>query len=162
MRRRTEKSACQRRQIETARHIATEQSRLTHAAPEALSGCHELVDILVPLLHGKPFEVDPALAARTRNEVKSSGYVRHTLDAACWSVANTSSFADAVLLAVNLGDDADTVGAVTGQIAGALYGLDAIPPHWADRLFRSADIRNLAEALIAPREPVERVHEEFN
>ena len=57
-----------------------------------------------------------------REEVQNSGYVRHTYEAAWWCVQNTSSFEEAVIEAVNLGGDADTIGAVTGQIAGRIYG----------------------------------------
>ena len=58
----------------------------------------------------------------------------HTLEAAIWSVGRTGGFESAVLLAANLADDADTVAAVTGQLAGALYGLTGIPDRWLDRL----------------------------
>ena len=58
----------------------------------------------------------------------------HTLEAAIWSVARTGDFQSAVLLAANLADDADTVAAVTGQLAGALYGLSGIPDRWLERL----------------------------
>lgn len=54
----------------------------------------------------------------------------HTLEAALWSIHQTNNFEDALILAVNLAGDADTVGAVTGQIAGAKYGLEAIPQRW--------------------------------
>ena len=71
---------------------------------------------------------------RTRDTIRSSGYVVHTLEAAIWSVARTGDFRSAVLLAANLADDADTVAAVTGQLADALYGLNAIPDHWRERV----------------------------
>jgi ADP-ribosyl-[dinitrogen reductase] hydrolase len=60
--------------------------------------------------------------------------VVHTLEAAVWAFAGTASFEEAVLRAVNLGDDADTVGAVAGQIAGAVYGLGGVPERWTGRL----------------------------
>ena len=63
------------------------------------------------------------------SEIKSSGYVIDTLNAAIWAVENSQSFEHAVLKAVNLGDDADTVGAVAGQIAGAIYGYSRMPKH---------------------------------
>jgi ADP-ribosyl-[dinitrogen reductase] hydrolase len=59
--------------------------------------------------------------------IKSSGYVIDTLQSALWAVENSSSFEETVLKAVNLGDDADTVGAVAGQIAGAMYGYSSVP-----------------------------------
>lgn len=67
---------------------------------------------------------------KARDAISSSGYVVRTLEAALWAVEATGTFEEALVLAVNLGDDADTVGAVTGQLAGALYGAAAIPPRW--------------------------------
>jgi ADP-ribosyl-[dinitrogen reductase] hydrolase len=61
-------------------------------------------------------------------EIRSTGYVVHTLEAAMWAFAGATNFEQAVLWAVNLGDDADTVGAVAGQIAGAVHGLGGIQP----------------------------------
>ncbi|WP_283535235.1 ADP-ribosylglycohydrolase family protein [Methylorubrum extorquens] len=58
------------------------------------------------------------------------GYVVHTLEAALWALGTTSTFEDALSLAVNHGEDTDTVGAVTGQLAGALYGAAAVPARW--------------------------------
>jgi ADP-ribosylglycohydrolase len=72
--------------------------------------------------------------SRDRSEIRSSGYVLHTLDAALWAIASTESFEDALILAVNLADDSDTVGAVTGQLAGACYGYSAIPERWLEKL----------------------------
>ncbi|SCY69988.1 ADP-ribosylglycohydrolase [Lachnospiraceae bacterium XBB2008] len=63
-------------------------------------------------------------------EIYSSGYVVHTLEAAVWCLLNSKSYADCILKAVNLGDDTDTVGAVTGGLAGLWYGYDAIPVDW--------------------------------
>ena len=94
---------------------------------------------------------------RTRDTIRSSGYVVHTLEAAIWSVARTGDFRGAVLLAANLADDADTVAAVTGQLAGALYGLNAIPDHWRERVawkdrLLAAARRLLSEPLAEPVE----------
>ena len=61
-------------------------------------------------------------------EIRSGGYVLDSLRASLWCIENTSSFENAVLLAVNLGDDADTTAAITGQIAGAMYGYVGVPP----------------------------------
>lgn len=74
----------------------------------------------------------------------------HTLEAAFWCLHRTETFADAVLLAANLGDDADTVAAVTGQLAGAHYGAGAIPEAWLERLHRGSDIETLALCLRRP------------
>ena len=86
-------------------------------------------------------------AGEPRARIRSSGYVMHTLEAALWSVEQTDSFEEAVVLAVNLGDDADTVGAVTGQLAGALYGASAIPERWLANLSWRPRILTMADAL---------------
>lgn len=72
----------------------------------------------------------------------------YTLEAAIWSVARSDGFADAVLLAANLGHDADTVAAVTGQLAGALWGLSGIPERWVAKLAWADDIKARAEKLV--------------
>lgn len=82
-----------------------------------------------------------------RTQVSSGGHVIDTLGAALWAVQRTKSFEDAVVAAVNLGDDADTVGAVTGMIAGAIYGEEAIPERWKAPLAYIDKIRATARAL---------------
>jgi ADP-ribosyl-[dinitrogen reductase] hydrolase len=86
---------------------------------------------------------------RSPDSISSSGYVVHTLEAAIWAVETTDSFEEAVLKAVNLGDDADSVGAVAGQLAGARYGLSEIPLRWRDGLAQSKRIVSIAEALVS-------------
>ena len=83
----------------------------------------------------------------SRDEVKSSGYVIHTLHAAMWCFKNTDNFRDAILLATNLGEDADTVAAVTGQIAGAFYGMSGIPIMWLDKLYETGRFIELVDKL---------------
>jgi ADP-ribosylglycohydrolase len=78
------------------------------------------------------------------DEVSSSGYVVHTLEAALWCLLTTSSYRDCVLKAVNLGEDTDTVGAVAGGLAGIWYGFEQIPIEWVDALARKEDIEDLA------------------
>lgn len=85
---------------------------------------------------------------RPRHEIRSSGYVVHTLEAAIWSVARTGDFRNAVLLAANLADDADTVAAVTGQLAGALYGLSGIPDDWLARVACKDRLLGAAQRLL--------------
>ncbi|MBX9930136.1 MAG: ADP-ribosylglycohydrolase family protein [Methylobacterium sp.] len=87
---------------------------------------------------------------KTRVQIRSSGYVIHTLEAALWAVGTTTTFEEALTLAVNLGDDADTVGAVTGQLAGALYGASAIPERWLQLLAWRDRITDLADRLSFP------------
>jgi ADP-ribosyl-[dinitrogen reductase] hydrolase len=85
---------------------------------------------------------------KSRDQIRSSGYVIDTLEAALWTVGVTSSFEDALIQAVNLGEDADTVGAVTGQLAGALYGASAIPERWIHRLAWPSEISQAADRLL--------------
>lgn len=79
------------------------------------------------------------------SEIKSSGYVLHTLEASIWCLLTTNSYSGAVLKAVNLGEDTDTTGAVTGGLAGLLYGFENIPTNWTNQLARKDDILDLAE-----------------
>ena len=78
---------------------------------------------------GKYDSLDKMLQTE-EDEIKSSGYVVHTLEAALWAFFTTSTFKEGALKVVNLGDDADTVGAVYGGLAGAWYGFEAIPEEW--------------------------------
>jgi ADP-ribosyl-[dinitrogen reductase] hydrolase len=137
--------------VAEAREAAFLQSEVTHRAPEALAACEYFAEILVdaingaekadvlaprkmPHAHGVAKVAAGSWIGKSRDEIRSSGYVVDTLEAALWAVAKNDSFADAVLAAANLADDADTVAAVTGQLAGALWGHDAIPDSWRRRL----------------------------
>jgi ADP-ribosylglycohydrolase len=80
-----------------------------------------------------------------REEIKSSGYVVDTLEAALWCLLTTTSYKECVLKAVNLGEDTDTVAAVAGGMAGALYGYDEIPKGWIDTLLKRDYIDNMCE-----------------
>jgi ADP-ribosyl-[dinitrogen reductase] hydrolase len=130
--------------------IAARQSRTTHAAPEAVAACVSYAQMLAEALAGMPKQdvlasggsdapvtdaiVQGSWRGKHRRDIASSGYVAHSLEAALWCVGRTSDFASAVLLAANLGDDADTTAAITGQLAGALYGAGGIPDRWLERL----------------------------
>lgn len=83
-----------------------------------------------------------------RNAIKSGGYVVDTLEAAVWCLLTTNSYKEAVLKAVNLGDDTDTVAAIAGGLAGALYGYDAIPQEWKDTLIKRDYIEDLCEKIV--------------
>lgn len=85
----------------------------------------------------------------SEDKIQSTGYVLHTLEASIWCLLTTDNYKDAVLKAVNLGDDTDTTGAVTGGLAGLLYGFDNIPENWMTQIARFEDIENLAERLKA-------------
>jgi ADP-ribosyl-[dinitrogen reductase] hydrolase len=143
---------------------ARAQSTTTHGAIAALDACALLAEMLVEAIRGATKEdvlrersfsgaAEVGAIARgewrrkAREEILSTGYVIHTLEAALWSVEQTDSFEAAVLMAANLGDDADTTAAVTGQLAGALYGGAAIPQKWLDQLAWRERIEQIAIAL---------------
>ena len=152
---------------EAALALAADSSRTTHAAPEAVQSCQLFAALLCGALAGiaKDHLLDsltlrlsePKLAAmatgafvlKAENAIRGNGYCVDSLEAALWCFFNTDSFEAAVLRAVNLGDDADTTGAIVGQIAGAYYGVEAIPPQWRELLAMRADIEAMAEQLLA-------------
>jgi ADP-ribosyl-[dinitrogen reductase] hydrolase len=118
--------------------------------------------LLVALRTGDPDAVlgaarlcgEPALAAlrgshklRDRSAISSAPRAVDTLDAALWCLARTADFEQAVIEAVNLGGDSDTIGAVTGQLAGALYGASALPARWRQGLHAGERIAELAHRL---------------
>ena len=86
-----------------------------------------------------------AFASLTEDSIRSSGYVVDALEAAVWAHANSGSFDGALLKAVNLGDDTDTVGAIAGGLAGLYYGYDAIPEDCLGALQRREWIEGLCE-----------------
>ena len=148
------------------RRIAGEQSRTTHGAPQAVQSCAFFADLLRKAIRGETkdtvlapqnWDGHPAVRAvaagcwlgKDRAAIRSTGYVIHTLEAALWAVGSTDNFEKAVILAVNLADDADTVGAVTGQLAGALYGLSAIPERWLEKLAWRDSIVAVADGLLS-------------
>ena len=149
--------------IDRAVATAIIQSETTHGAIECVDSCDLLVRTLLTAFITSDKEAIFNIEVKnnwtpkvkeilttldvTRDEVKSSGYVIHTLHAALWSFRNTDNFRDAILLAANLGDDADTVAAVTGQIAGAFYGLQNIPQEWVTKLFQSDRFVQLVDQL---------------
>lgn len=149
--------------------VAREQSLLTHAAPECLAACEGYAVLTARAILGAPFAElfaplllptsAPAVEAvfagswrgKPRSAISSSGYVVASLEAALWCVDKGESFEEAILLAANLGDDADTVAAIAGQLAGALHGASAIPPHWRARLAWADEIEALALRLLDGR-----------
>ncbi len=148
-----------------ARAAARRQSETTHAATECLDACDWFSSLLVRAINGTSFEdlfrETPAYGAKvsavangswrqkSRSEISSSGYVIDTLEAAVWAVSQASSFEEALILAVNLGDDADTVGAVTGQLAGAIWGRAGIPDRWLHSLAWRPKIEQIALELFS-------------
>ena len=86
---------------------------------------------------------------RPESEIRGSGYVVKSLEAALWAFALSDDFESGALMAVNLGDDADTTGAIYGQIAGAYHGYSGIPDHWLDKIAFHSEIIDLADRLFA-------------
>ena len=80
--------------------------------------------------------------------ISSSGYVLDTLEAALWTFFTTDLFKEGAIKVVNLGDDADTVGAVYGGLAGAFYGFEAIPPEWIRDLVKAEVVERIAQGLV--------------
>jgi ADP-ribosyl-[dinitrogen reductase] hydrolase len=150
-----------------ASEYAGKSSRTTHATAECVQACMLFAGMLVKALGGQDkasilfknnltgLTTSRKISAIARGEyknklvdqIKGSGYVVEALEAALWCFWNTDSFAEAVLAAANLGDDADTTAAICGQIAGAFYGQSGIPNRWLDKLYLRAEIIALAEKL---------------
>lgn len=148
--------------------VARQQSATTHAAQACLDACAAYSLILRAAIDGADFEtalthangeygveisqiISGSWRGKQRHQISSSGYVAHSLEAALWCVASTDNFDDAVLLAANLGDDADTTAAITGQLAGALYGASSIRQSWLEALAWRENIENLARDLAFPK-----------
>ena len=147
------------------REAARAQSALTHAAPACLDACEGYAMIVRAAMLGADRAAALTAAAgvgaapiaailagswrgKPRDAIASSGYVAHSLEAALWCVDQTTNYRDAVLLAANLGDDADTTAAITGQLAGALYGASGIPADWRRKVAWGTRIAAMAEQLL--------------
>lgn len=85
---------------------------------------------------------------KAREDIDSSGYVAHSLEASFWCIGRGDDFRDMVLLAANLGRDADTTAAITGQLAGALFGASGIPDDWLGKLAWRERLEVLADGLL--------------
>jgi ADP-ribosylglycohydrolase len=91
--------------------------------------------------------LSPQLASLPEREISGSGYVIHCLEASLWCALRAKTYAEGVLAAVNLGDDTDTTGAVTGGLLGLKFGLAGIPQEWQLQLARRNDILALCDQL---------------
>jgi ADP-ribosyl-[dinitrogen reductase] hydrolase len=137
---------------EMAESLSYRQAALTHGE-KAASASAAFGRLLFRLL-SSDFDLSliPAeIRHRKREEVVSSGFYEATLEAAYWAVSTTRSFEDAIIQAVNLGDDADTVGAVAGQLAGVIYGYSSIPPRWLNALAWKSELLATVESLVNRR-----------
>lgn len=108
-------------------------SAITHAHPMSCEICVSYIHLLRQLLDGAS-AMDVAGEWKAVPAPPSSGFVKHSFAAALWCLANTNSYRDCVLAAVNLGSDTDTTAAIAGALAGVLYGYDAIPSEWIHKL----------------------------
>ncbi len=158
-----------RHSLDATAFYAAESSRTTHGAASCIDACRLFAIMLHHALHGNDKQsvlasAEILLASTTEeirivvagsyrnkkeNQISSSGYVAHTLEAALWCFYHTQSLEEAILLAANLGHDADTVAAVTGQIAGAFYGVTAIPAAWLAILHEAEWLRTETQKLLA-------------
>lgn len=148
-------------------------SRTTHAAIQCVEACEFMACLIAEAIRGtskkelldanyilnnyfseKPI-TDPAIlevingSYKTKEppQIYGSGHVVRTLEAVLWAFYHTDNFEKGALKVVNLGDDADTTGAVYGQIAGAYYGMSGIPQPWLQKLYRGFDMEVMAEVL---------------
>ena len=153
--------------------MAAKSSRTTHGAAEAIDACRYATGVLVSALNGSDkeamleskhspvagfWETEPleerideiargSFKHKSSSEITGSGYVVESLEAALWAFHESDSFKEGALLAVNLGDDADTTGAIYGQFAGAYYGASGIPTDWLNLLTMREEITKLADEL---------------
>ncbi len=140
--------------------LINEMSSLTHGHEISQLGCKIYADYIKGILNGSskteslenlqaidysqyysPESIsyyqrilDGSITDLPEEDIKSSGFVVDTLEASIWCTHNSDSYEEAVLKAVNLGDDTDTVGAITGSINGLIYGYHNIPKYWRDNL----------------------------
>jgi ADP-ribosylglycohydrolase len=160
---------------ERAIELSGESSRLTHGAHTAVDACRYFAGLILGAVQGlpkerllaerfhadrgqwSPEELHPEIDAvaagsflrREPPEIQGTGFVVRSLEAALWAFARGTDFRDGALLAVNLGDDADTTGAIYGQIAGAHYGLSGIPAPWIATLAQRDLIAELSRRIVA-------------
>lgn len=160
--------------IESLSRMAEESSLTTHASEQCLSACRYMALVLCGLMHGedrrtvlspdwqplmklkaiKPLHplieaiADGGFKTKQPPEIRGSGWVVQSLEAAIWAFHDAGSFEEAVLKAVNLGDDADTTGAVCGQFAGAYFGESGIPEHLKSGLARKDMIEEALAGIV--------------
>ena len=152
---------------------SADSSRTTHGAEEAVDACRYFAGLLIGASHGVDKETllsagycpvdglwersplaeriaavaEGSFKHREPPDIRGSGYVVDSLEAALWAFHRSRNFREGALLAVNLGDDADTTGAIYGQIAGAHYGVQAIPAKWRELLTMTNQIASIADKI---------------
>ena len=146
--------------------IAQQQSYLTHSS-EIVAAASEYLSLIIshliagrdwsfvcnmPIKNDWPTEImviaQGSWKQKTLNDLKSTKNIVDILEASIWCIGNSKSFEEAVIKAINLGGNSDTVGAVTGQMAGAMYGLEAIPIRWFDKLLKIEKLTDVAMEMV--------------
>ena len=162
--------------LDQAVHHAALSSKTTHGSPIAVDCCRYFAYVILNFVNGidkdtlfsdrfisdtyKYFSDEPLhrelnsiirceYISKGEDEIQSTGYAIHSLEAALWSFYHTSTLEDAILKSVNLGDDADTVGVITGQLAGAYYGMDGILEEWINGLSHLDLIETVSKGLFS-------------
>lgn len=151
--------------IKQCLRYAAESSRTTHGAEECVEACQLFASLIFYAFHAEEKDTifehlaywpsSPGLSDIASGKVldldytqiKGTGYVVDSLRAAVWCFWQGNSFRECILLAANLGDDADTTAAICGQLAGAFYGVEGIPEEWRKKITMSEDIHTLARDL---------------
>jgi ADP-ribosyl-[dinitrogen reductase] hydrolase len=154
--------------------LASDSSLPTHASPQCLAACRYLAVVTAALINGRPREevlapdwkplqqlrqagpwhpeIDHVTKGAFRDHnppaISGNGYVVRSMEAALWAFHKATSFREAVLKAVNLGEDADTTGAVCGQLAGAFWGESGIPSDWLNGLAKREMIERALAGLV--------------
>lgn len=165
------------RAIEERFKFIKEESSITHAHNISIIACFYFVEFGIKLLKGhdkndvyKELQIEIPeflnkqsiqkselsvferllvhdISVKQEKDIKSTGFVLHTLEASIWCILNSSSFEEAVLKAVNLGDDTDTTASVVGTLAAIIYGIEAMPEKWIEMIARKDDIIDLGNRL---------------
>lgn len=151
-------------------NLVNEVSSLTHAHEVSKLGCYIYVRYILYLLDGFDKEeaydklkdinfnslydidivkmysriLDENIKTLNIDDIKSSGYIVDTLEASFWILLNSKDYKEAIIASTNIGNDTDTIGAVTGAMAGIVYGVDSIPKEWLDKLVKKDYLIDLA------------------
>jgi ADP-ribosyl-[dinitrogen reductase] hydrolase len=153
---------------------AVDSARTTHSSPQALQTTAYFAGLIWGALNGvskdellEPFytpmagfyfvDLHPDVAIviagdyknKSADDLSPTGYAPQSLEVALWAFYHTQSFSEGLLMAVNMGGDADTIGAIYGQLAGAYYGVEAIPERWIAELDGSMYIDDVLTGMLA-------------
>lgn len=150
--------------------LVKEVSSLTHGHEISILGCYIYVSYVLFLLNGKDkfsaynmvklidysmFDKESLnlysrilkedISKLNVDDIKSSGYIVDTLEASLWVLLKSKSYKESIIGAINLGNDTDTIGAITGSMSGIIYGYDDIPKKWLDKLAKRDYLEKLCD-----------------